>query len=101
MCLLFEKQMRLVRSRLSGSAVLSSVTAISWRWSGIICAAAQALVFLFDRATREAPVEHLYYIPLLFAALRFGRIGGAITPWQQWELTIWRCPLPCIGIRSS
>lgn len=79
MCLRFEKQMRLARSRLSGSAVLSRLTAISWRWSIILCAVALGLIFLLDRATHEAPVEHLYYVPLLFAALRFGTIGGAIT----------------------
>jgi diguanylate cyclase (GGDEF)-like protein len=33
-------------------------------------------VFGLDHVTGEAPVQHLYYVPLGFAALRFGAAGG-------------------------
>jgi diguanylate cyclase (GGDEF)-like protein len=36
------------------------------------------LVFLLDRATDAAPVQHLYYLPIIIAAVRFGRQGGIV-----------------------
>jgi diguanylate cyclase (GGDEF)-like protein len=36
------------------------------------------LVFLLDRATDAAPVQHLYYLPIIIAAIRFGTRGGII-----------------------
>jgi diguanylate cyclase (GGDEF)-like protein len=41
-----------------------------------LLAAALVLVSVLDRATGSAPVQHLYYVPIIFAALRFGRRGG-------------------------
>jgi diguanylate cyclase (GGDEF)-like protein len=40
-----------------------------------------ALVFVFwlDRSTDEAPVQHLYYAPIILAAVVFGRRGGVTT----------------------
>jgi diguanylate cyclase (GGDEF)-like protein len=35
-----------------------------------------ALIFDLDRATGSAPVQHLYYVPIVFAAVRFGIVGG-------------------------
>ena len=35
-----------------------------------------ALIFDLDRATGSAPVQHLYYLPIVFAAVRFGIVGG-------------------------
>lgn len=37
------------------------------------------LVFLLDRATGVAPVQHLYYLPIILAALRFKMRGAAVT----------------------
>jgi len=37
------------------------------------------LVFALDRMTASAPVQHLYYIPIIFAGLWFRRWGGLIT----------------------
>src|SRR6476659_8125459 len=34
------------------------------------------IVFLADRATQAAPVQHLYYIPIIVAAIRLGWPGG-------------------------
>ena len=36
----------------------------------------QLLVFALDRATGAAPVQHLYYLPIIIAALGFGIAGG-------------------------
>ena len=40
---------------------------------------AMALIFALDRATDAAPVQHLYYFTIVFAAIRFGMIGGGLT----------------------
>jgi diguanylate cyclase (GGDEF)-like protein len=37
---------------------------------------ALAVVFVLDRATADAPVQHLYYLPIAFAAVSFGYLGG-------------------------
>jgi len=34
------------------------------------------LVFGLDRATDVTPVQHLYYLPIIFAGVRFGMPGG-------------------------
>lgn len=38
--------------------------------------AALVLIFLLDRATGSAPVQHLYYLPIVFGAVRFGKRGA-------------------------
>jgi diguanylate cyclase (GGDEF)-like protein len=45
----------------------------------IVTAGALGLTFELDRLTDSAPVQHLYYLPIVFGALRFGRRGGLIT----------------------
>jgi diguanylate cyclase (GGDEF)-like protein len=56
--------------------------AIPTRWSPASAAAlvvgALLLVFGLDRATGSTPLQHLYYLPIIFAALRFGMPGGFI-----------------------
>ena len=37
------------------------------------------LIFNLDRVTGSAPVQHLYYLPIVFAAVRFGIAGGLAT----------------------
>jgi diguanylate cyclase (GGDEF)-like protein len=37
------------------------------------------LIFDLDWATGSAPVQHLYYLPIVFAAVRFGIVGGIVT----------------------
>ncbi len=39
-------------------------------------AATCSLIFALDRVTGAAPVQHLYYLPIIFAAVRFGGGGG-------------------------
>jgi hypothetical protein len=43
-------------------------------WALVI--AALAIVFALDRATALAPVQHLYYLPIIFASIRFSYRGG-------------------------
>jgi len=38
--------------------------------------ASLAAIFELDRVTASAPVQHLYYVPIMLASLRFGRAGG-------------------------
>jgi diguanylate cyclase (GGDEF)-like protein len=47
-------------------------------WAAL--AAGLLLVFLLDQATGSAPVQHLYYLPIIFAAVRFGFPGGIAAP---------------------
>jgi diguanylate cyclase (GGDEF)-like protein len=42
----------------------------------VLLLGAFALIFALDRTTAAAPVQHLYYLPITFAALRFGSRGG-------------------------
>jgi diguanylate cyclase (GGDEF)-like protein len=35
------------------------------------------LIFAIDHGTGSAPVQHLYYVPIIFAGIRFGKRGGA------------------------
>jgi len=49
----------------------------SWRYL-ILIAAALLLIALLDHATGNLPFQHLYYLPIIFAATRFGRRGGII-----------------------
>jgi diguanylate cyclase (GGDEF)-like protein len=47
-------------------------------WAAALAIGALLLVFLLDRATDAAPVQHLYYLPIIIAAVRFGTQGGII-----------------------
>ena len=42
--------------------------------------AALLLVFVLDRSTGSAPVQHLYYLPIIFSAIQFGFSGGLAAP---------------------
>jgi hypothetical protein len=43
-----------------------------------IAIGALAVIFAPDRATALAPVQHLYYLPIIFAGIRFSYRGGAL-----------------------
>jgi diguanylate cyclase (GGDEF)-like protein len=49
------------------------------RWAVIAIAAALFLIYILDRGTDAAPVQHLYYLPIVVAAIRFGGRGGLAT----------------------
>ena len=42
----------------------------------VVIGAALLLIFALDLVTGSAPVQHLYYLPIIFAAVRFGNRGG-------------------------
>ena len=71
-------RMRLTRHRTSpdrGSIVNASAER-AWTWAIVL--AALALIFMVDRATAVAPVQHLYYIPIILASVRFGFRGSLV-----------------------
>jgi diguanylate cyclase (GGDEF)-like protein len=45
----------------------------------LVTLAALLLIYALDRQTGAAPVQHLYYLPIVFAAIRFGGRGGVST----------------------
>ena len=66
------------RSRHSRPSTLSRIRALPLLPSLMMLAAGLALIVRLDHRTGEAPVQHLYYIPLVFAAIRFGAGGGML-----------------------
>src|SRR6185369_15979140 len=50
----------------------------SHSWAALSVVIALAAIFALDRATGDAPVQHLYYLPIAFAAFMFGRRGGVV-----------------------
>ena len=49
---------------------------ISPPWAVAVIVAGLLGVFLIDRASGAVPFQHLYYLPVVFAALQFGRRGA-------------------------
>jgi diguanylate cyclase (GGDEF)-like protein len=49
---------------------------LSRAWSSGLVVAALLLIFALDRGTGSAPVQHLYYLPIIFAAIRLGQWAG-------------------------
>jgi diguanylate cyclase (GGDEF)-like protein len=69
--------MRLTGSR---SASDSAIVLNESGWGGgtlAAVAASLALVFSLDRSSGLAPVQHLYYVPIILASVRFGYRGSA------------------------
>ena len=48
----------------------------SWVWMAALIAGAFVFTFGLDCATDATPVQHLYYLPIILAARRFGMRGG-------------------------
>lgn len=59
--------------------LLSARSPSSRRWTIVVVALALLVVFCLDRWTDAAPVQHLYYAPIILAAVVFGRRGGLTT----------------------
>lgn len=51
---------------------------LSRGWAAVVVTSALLLVFELDRRTGSAPVQHLYYLPIILASLRIGRLGGIL-----------------------
>ncbi len=66
--------------RLTGGRASTSLIApnrpLSSGWAAAVIIGALLLVLALDAVTGEAPVQHLYYLPIVFASVRFGRRGG-------------------------
>ena len=73
--------MRLTGSHSEPGSQISAALLLSPAWSIVVVIAALLLVFELDRSTGSTPVQHLYYLPIIFAGInfkiQFGRIGGA------------------------
>ncbi len=46
-------------------------------WATVAATGALLLIFALDHATGSAPFQHLYYVPIIFTGVRFGKRGGA------------------------
>ena len=51
---------------------------LSRAWSIAGISLAMLLVFWLDSVTDAAPVQHLYYVPIMLAATRFRTRGGVV-----------------------
>ena len=49
---------------------------IRLRWAACLIAGSLAAIAALDYLTATAPVQHLYYLPIIYAAVRFRRAGG-------------------------
>ena len=67
--------MRLTHSRSSGR-LITDTPLISSAWAAPVVVAALLAIFALDAATYQAPVQHLYYLPILLAGVTFRWRGG-------------------------
>ena len=65
-------------------------------WVLPLIAAASAGIFVLDRATDTAPVQHLYYLPIILGASAFGTVGGVITALAA--IILYHCASPAFLI---
>jgi len=49
---------------------------IRLRWAASLIAVSLAVIAALDYLTATAPVQHLYYLPIIYAAMSFRRAGG-------------------------
>ena len=71
--------MRLTSSSLAGSGRPPTYLHLSRPWAAAAILGAMGGIFLLDRSTADTPVQHLYYLPIILAALQFGVAGGVAT----------------------
>jgi diguanylate cyclase (GGDEF)-like protein len=65
------------RSPADDGATFAAQRMLSPAWGCFAVVAAVLAIFAADRATGSAPVQHLYYVPIIFGGLRF-RLRGAL-----------------------
>jgi diguanylate cyclase (GGDEF)-like protein len=70
--------MRLTRLRTRPRAVrlVSSPSTTLWRYATLLLGL--SALFLLDRSTEAAPIQHLYYLPIVLAAIWFGGRGSLL-----------------------
>ena len=71
--------MRLTGARRSPGLHFVEHPPLSSAWATAAITAALLLIFVLDRMTDAAPVQHLYYVPIVFAGIRFGGRGGLVS----------------------
>jgi diguanylate cyclase (GGDEF)-like protein len=64
--------------RLTTSAGRLAVPLPSRPWTAALVIGALLAIFSLDRATDAAPVQHLYYLPIILAGFRFRMRGGVV-----------------------
>jgi diguanylate cyclase (GGDEF)-like protein len=69
--------MRLTAARSAGEPSIGVDESGSRGWTLAAVAASLILIFAADRVSGLAPVQHLYYIPIIVASVRFGYLGSA------------------------
>jgi len=72
-----DTRVRLTSADSGGVRRTSTTPVLSPTWSIAVLIAALLLIFELDRSTGSSPVQHLYYLPLIFAGIRFG-MGGSL-----------------------
>ena len=70
--------MRLTSERFATRLAIDERAPSAPAWSVAEVIGALLLIFQLDRVTAEAPVQHLYYLPIVLAAVRFGRRAGLV-----------------------
>src|SRR4051812_37869367 len=62
--------------RITSGDIVPGVVAPAWGLGSlIVITALLLLIALLDHATGRLPLQHLYYLPIIFAATRFRRGG--------------------------
>jgi diguanylate cyclase (GGDEF)-like protein len=64
-------------SRAGGGGQSITIRRLSPMWASVAAIGALLLIFALDHATGSAPFQHLYYVPIIFTGVRFGKRGGA------------------------
>jgi diguanylate cyclase (GGDEF)-like protein len=70
--------MRLTRQRARRPAGIMLLARSRAAWMYVALPAALLLIFLFDWVTEAAPIQHLYYVPIVLAAIWFGNRGSLL-----------------------
>ena len=68
--------MRLTRDHLPPLSDVLLQRRLSPQAAWVVVACALALIFVLDRSAGSAPLQHLYYVPIVFASVRFGYRGS-------------------------
>lgn len=68
--------MRLTTSHSGAKSHIAAAHLLRPIWSLVVVIAALLLVFELDRTTGSSPVQHLYYLPIIFAGVSFEMSGG-------------------------
>lgn len=71
-------QLTTTESRVGSGVRLAGMATMSPGWAIALVIGALAAIFELDRRTGSAPVQHLYYLPIILAGVRFRWLGGLV-----------------------